>query len=145
MPIDRQLALAMLLSGVVLIGAGTTPKPHGATPQSKITPQVPPVSDANVAERVLSDTTQEPAPASNGLEHAGVLTRLLKHLVAREDRAAWGPWIELVRVDLQRALTRPPKRRTEAWARWLFFIPYSVPTPRRARVRAGRAAVTSSA
>lgn len=98
-----------------------------------------------IAERVLSDTTQEPAPASSGLEHDGVLTRLLQHLVAREDRAAWGPWIELVRVDLQRALTRPPARRTEAWARWLFFIPYSVPTPRRVRVRARRAAVTSTA
>ena len=44
-----------------------------------------------IAERVLNDTTQDPAPASTGLEHNGVLTRLLQHLVAREDRAAWGP------------------------------------------------------
>jgi len=99
-----------------------------------------------IAERVLNDTSQEPAPASAGLEHNGVLPRLLHHLVAREDRAAWGPWIELVRVDLQRALTRPPARRTQAWARWLFFIPYSVPTPRRARARGrSRATATSSA
>ena len=98
-----------------------------------------------IAERVLNDTGSEPAPASAGLEHEGVLTRLLHHLVAREDRATWGPWIELVRVDLQRALTRPPERRTAAWARWLFFIPYSVPTPRRARSRARRVAATASA
>jgi len=93
-----------------------------------------------IAERVLNDTGSEPAPASAGLEHDGVLTRLLQHLVAREDRVTWGPWIELVRVDLQRALTRPPARRTAAWARWLFFIPYSVPAPRRARPRPRRAA-----
>lgn len=98
-----------------------------------------------IAERVLNDMTQEPAPASTGLEHDGVLSRLLQRLVAREDRAVWGPWIELVRVDLQRALTRPPARRTEAWARWLFFIPYSVPTPRRARRSMSRATATSSA
>ena len=98
-----------------------------------------------IAERVLNDTGPEPAPAAVGLEHDGVLTRLLQHLVAREDRVTWGPWIELVRVDLQRALTRPPARRTAAWARWLFFIPYSVPTPRRARTRSRRAAAPASA
>src|SRR6185295_17557960 len=100
-----------------------------------------------IAERVLSDTGSEPAPAVAGLEHDGVLTRLLQHLVGRDDRATWGPWIELVRVDLQRALMRPPARRTTAWARWLFFIPYSVPTPRRARARAraGRATTQASA
>jgi hypothetical protein len=98
-----------------------------------------------IAERVLNDTGSEPAPASAGLEHDGVLTRLLQHLVTRDDRATWGPWIELVRVDLQRALTRPPARRTAAWARWLFFIPYSVPTPRRARPRQRRAAAPASA
>ena len=92
-----------------------------------------------IAERVLADSaSRHPIPAADGLEHDGTLARLLQHLVAREDRTAWGPWIELVRADLQRALMRPPARRTEAWARWLFFIPYSVPTPRRARSRAGR-------
>jgi hypothetical protein len=96
-----------------------------------------------IAERVLADSaSQNPMPASNGLEHDGMLARLLGHLVAREDRAVWGPWIELVRVDLQRALTRPPARRTEAWARWLFFIPYSVPTPRRRRRSAGQPTAT---
>src|SRR5262245_13763566 len=98
-----------------------------------------------IAERVLNDTGSEPAPAGAGLEHDGLLTRLLQHHVAREDRATWGPWIELVRVDLQRALTRPPARRTAAWARWLFFIPYSVSTPRRARPRPRRAVTPASA
>jgi hypothetical protein len=98
-----------------------------------------------IAERVLNDTGPEPAPAAAGLEHDGVLTRLLQHHVDREDRPTWEPWIELVRVDLQRALTRPPARRTAAWARWLFFIPYSVPTPRRAHTRPRRTATPASA
>src|SRR5262245_60776456 len=98
-----------------------------------------------IAERVLNDTGPEPAPAAAGLEHEGVLTRLLQHHVVREDRATWGPWIELVRVELQRARMRPTGRRTAAWARWLFFIPYSVPTPRRARTRPRRAVTPASA
>lgn len=98
-----------------------------------------------IAERVLTDSTQDAVPASNGLEHDGLLARLLQNLVPREDSAVWRPWIELVRVDLQRALTRPPRRRTEAWAHWLFFIPYSTPTPRRARRNMGRATAKTSA
>jgi hypothetical protein len=98
-----------------------------------------------IAERVLSDAAQDPVPGADGLEHDGMLARLLQNLVPKEDRAVWKPWIELVRVDLLRALTRPPHRRTLAWGRWLFFIPYSVPTPRRARLRAGRATAKSSA
>jgi hypothetical protein len=98
-----------------------------------------------IAERVLSDAAQDLIPVADGLEHDGMLARLLQNLVPKEDRAVWKPWIELVRVDLLRALARPPHRRTLAWGRWLFFIPYSVPTPRRARLRAGRATAKSSA
>ena len=98
-----------------------------------------------IAERVLNDTGPEPAAPSAGLEPGGDLVRRLQHLVPRQDGTTWDPWIELVRVDLQRALMRSPGRRTTAWARWLFFIPYSVPTPRRARVAARRATAPASA
>jgi hypothetical protein len=59
MAIDRTLLLATLLAGVVLIGAGTTPKPHGATPKAKTTPPVAAVTDDNLAERVLSAHSKE--------------------------------------------------------------------------------------
>lgn len=98
-----------------------------------------------IAERVLSDSAPDRVPGADGLEHDGMLARLLQNLVPQGDRAVWKSWIELVRVDLQRALARPPHRRTLAWGRWLFFIPYSVPTPRRARLRPGRATARSSA
>jgi hypothetical protein len=39
----------------------------------------------------------------------------------------WQPWVRLVVTDLQRALCWPVARRDEAWARWLFLIPYSIP------------------
>jgi hypothetical protein len=59
MAIDRKLLLAALLSSAVLIGAGTTPKPLAATPKSQTTPHVATVTDASVAERVLSAHTKE--------------------------------------------------------------------------------------
>jgi hypothetical protein len=102
-------------------------------------------TQAWIAERVLSDAAPDPVPGADGFERDGMLARLLQNLVPKEDRAVWKPWIELVRVDLQHALARPPHRRTLAWGRWLFFIPYSVPTPRRARLRPSRATAKSSA
>jgi hypothetical protein len=51
--------------------------------------------------------------------------------VPRSEAAAWRRWIVYVREDLARALGRPAALRTQAWARWLFFIPYSAPIPRR--------------
>ena len=43
-----------------------------------------------------------------------------------------------VRLDLLRALGRPVELRSQAWARWLFFIPYSAPLPRRVPRRSPR-------
>lgn len=59
MAIDRKLLLAALLSSAVLIGASTPPKPLAATPKPKTTPHVAPVTDANVADRVLSAHTKD--------------------------------------------------------------------------------------
>ena len=54
------------------------------------------------------------------------------------EAAPWRRWIDHVREDLARALGRAPAQRTHAWARWLFFIPYSIPVPPRAPRRAPR-------
>lgn len=56
--IDRKPMLTMLLCCFVLIGAGTTPQAHVATPKSKTTPHAM-VTDENVAERVLSAHSKE--------------------------------------------------------------------------------------
>jgi len=46
----------------------------------------------------------------------------------------WRAWIRLTITDLQRALAWPAGRRSQAWVRWLFDIPYSIPvTGRRPR------------
>ena len=66
------------------------------------------------------------------------LARALERLVPRREAAAWRRWIDHVCADLARTLGRPPQLRTQAWARWLFFIPYSVPAPRRMPRRSPR-------
>jgi hypothetical protein len=85
-----------------------------------------------VADRALADPVDGPSQALAELGRDGSLVRALERLVPGNEAAAWRPWIELVRADLARALARPPAQRTQAWARWLFLIPYSVPLPRRA-------------
>jgi hypothetical protein len=42
----------------------------------------------------------------------------------------WRPWIRLVTDDLVSAAGVRPPHRDEAWARRLFLIPYSLPSPR---------------
>jgi hypothetical protein len=84
-----------------------------------------------IADRALADPVEGPRQAAAELGRDGSLARALERLVPRSEVAAWRAWIELVRVDLARALARPPGLRTQAWARWLFLIPYSVPLPRR--------------
>ncbi len=46
------------------------------------------------------------------------------------EREDWEPWLRLVLGDLRQALRRPLVARDEGWGRWLFLIPYSVPTPK---------------
>jgi hypothetical protein len=85
-----------------------------------------------IADRALTDPVDGPRRAAAELGCDGSLARALERLVPRSEAAAWRSWIDLVRADLVRALAQPPVRRTQAWARWLFLIPYSVPLPRRA-------------
>jgi hypothetical protein len=79
-----------------------------------------------------------PDRALSELGPHGSLARALERLVPRAESAAWGRWIEYVRLDLLRALGRPVELRSQAWARWLFFIPYSAPLPRRVPRRSPR-------
>jgi hypothetical protein len=99
-----------------------------------------------LAERVLADPVLGPGFAVKELGPDGVLARALGRFVAGAAAPAWRAWIELVRLDLERALRRPPAERSQAWARWLFLIPYSLPVPRRAQLRAvpGGASATSA-
>jgi hypothetical protein len=85
-----------------------------------------------IADRALTDPVDGPRQAAAELGPDGSLARVLERLVRRSEAAGWRSWIDLVRADLARALAQPPARRTQAWARWLFLIPYSVPVPRRA-------------
>jgi hypothetical protein len=79
-----------------------------------------------IAERVMSPD-QELRAAAEELEPGGALTRALTELVPSDERDGWRNWIRLVVTDLRRALRRPLAERNEAWAHWLFLIPYSVP------------------
>ena len=60
----------------------------------------------------------------------GPLARALAEPVPADEAQRWQPWIRLVLHDLRWALFWPSSRRTEAWYRWLFLIPYSIPVPR---------------
>ena len=85
-----------------------------------------------LADLALADPVDGPGQAVGELGSRGSLARALERLVPRREAAAWRRWIDHVCADLARTLGRPPQLRTQAWARWLFFIPYSVPAPRRA-------------
>jgi hypothetical protein len=98
-----------------------------------------------IAERALTDSVDGPRQAAGELGRDGSLARALERLVPRSEAAAWRSWIDLVRADLARALAQPPARHTQAWARGLFLIPYSVPLPRRALRSARPAASTWTA
>jgi len=88
-----------------------------------------------IAERVLADPACGPGAALDELGSDGALARALARLVPGAETTTWRLWSDLVRADLQRALRHPGARRGQAWARWLFLIPYSVPVPRRGRLR----------
>lgn len=91
-----------------------------------------------LADLALADPVDGPGQAVVELGPRGSLARALERLVPRREAAAWRRWIDHVRADLARTLERPPELRTQAWARWLFFIPYSVPAPRRVPRRSPR-------
>ena len=91
-----------------------------------------------LADLALADPVDGPGQAVRELGSRGSLARALERLVPRREAAAWRRWIDHVCADLARTLGRPPQLRTQAWARWLFFIPYSVPAPRRVPRRSTR-------
>jgi hypothetical protein len=96
-----------------------------------------------LADLALSDPANGPSRAAAELGPHDSLARALGRLGPAGEAAAWRRWIDHVREDLARALGRPPAQRTQAWARWLFFIPYSVPVPRRPPRRAPRPPVSA--
>jgi hypothetical protein len=65
--------------------------------------------------------------AADDLGPGGRLSTALAELVPASETVLWRPWIRLALLDFRRALRWPPSRRTEAWCRWLFLIPYSLP------------------
>jgi hypothetical protein len=82
-----------------------------------------------IADLALTDPVNGLRQAVAELRADGSLARALERLVPEGEAAAWEPWIHRVRDELARALHRPPAVRTQAWARWLFFIPYRAPWP----------------
>jgi hypothetical protein len=76
-----------------------------------------------------------PALLLGELGPGGALTSGLVALVPENAMRRWQPWIRLMLHDLRRALASPPMPPTEAWCRWLFLIPYSIPVRPRSRER----------
>lgn len=77
-----------------------------------------------IAERVLMPHRQGMPPVAEDLKAGGTLVRSLLALIPRSERDHWRGWIRLVVVDLKRALRWPAAKRNDAWAHWLFLIPY---------------------
>jgi hypothetical protein len=83
-----------------------------------------------IVERVLLPMARGQRPMTADLEPTGRLVWRLVRIVPPGELNAWKGWIRLTINDLQRALAWPEGRRTQAWARWLFDIPYSIPVTR---------------
>jgi hypothetical protein len=81
-----------------------------------------------IMERVLPRATNQ-EHALRDLTPVGTLSVALARSLPRGELARWTPWMRLLRRDLMRALGWSVERRSEAWARWLFLIPYSIPVP----------------
>ena len=84
-----------------------------------------------IVERVLLPIARGEPPAAADLGATGRLVCRLVRVVPPGELDLWKTWIRLTIGDLQSALVWPADRRTEAWVRWLFHIPYSVPVTRR--------------
>jgi len=94
-----------------------------------------------IVEGVLLPMARGEQPETADLGPTGRLVWRLVRVVPPGELDVWKAWIRLTVNDLQRALAWPASRRREAWARWLFAIPYSIPvTGRRPRDVATRSA-----
>ena len=78
-----------------------------------------------IAERVLTPRSQGGPSAAEDLKPGGALVRSLVALIPPDQLADWRGWIRPVLVELKRALHWPLEQRNEAWAHWLFLIPYA--------------------
>jgi hypothetical protein len=86
-----------------------------------------------IVEAVLAPLADGRPPAMDEVRPGGRLMLMLEQAVPTgEEAAIWSRWIALVVGDLERALNWPAAIRREAWLRWLFLIPYSMPIVRRA-------------
>jgi hypothetical protein len=78
-----------------------------------------------IIDRVLARDVGLAALAAD-LRPEGALPRSLAALVPPDDSREWRHFIDLVVANLRHALRVPVTQRNEAWARWLFLIPYSI-------------------
>ena len=83
-----------------------------------------------IVDRVLAPLASGRPPYADELRSDGRLAWMVMQALRSDDVETWTPWIQLVLGDLDRALSWPPERRTDAWVRWLFLIPYSIPVRR---------------
>jgi hypothetical protein len=90
-----------------------------------------------IAERVLTPKRQNRPPVADDLKPGGPLVRSLVALVPPGQLDDWRGWIRLVVVELKGALRWPTAKRNEAWAHWLFLIPYSEQASRALENRGG--------
>ena len=77
-----------------------------------------------IAERVLTPRRADMPPAAEDLKPGGALVQSLICLIPPAQLGDWRGWIQLVVVELKQALRWPSAKRNEAWAHWLFLIPY---------------------
>lgn len=80
-----------------------------------------------IVERALAPLSRGEAPHLADLRPGGRLELMLMCFIPPAEARVWKAWIRLVLADLSRALSWPAGRRGEAWIRWLFLIPYSIP------------------
>jgi hypothetical protein len=78
-----------------------------------------------IAERVLTPRSPGGPSAAEDLKPGGALVRSLVALIPPDQLDDWRGWIRPVFVELKRALHWPVEQRNEAWAHWLFLIPYA--------------------
>lgn len=78
-----------------------------------------------IVDRVLSPGASLPAAIAD-LHPDGALARELMDLVPPDEAEGWLRFIQRVVATLRHALVQPVTRRDEAWARWLFLLPYAV-------------------
>lgn len=81
-----------------------------------------------LVERVIATLAEGERLPIEDLVPTGPLAWLLVRVVPQGELDSWKSWIRLLLADLRRALAWPEPRRTEAWVRWLFLIPYGLPT-----------------